>query len=105
MTPFDSLVALASDLYPWLPVRLLLRHRMDVADAVAKTAAPVAFIAAEDDRIVPPRRTAALRRSATELVLDRVVAGAGHIDIYDHREDAAAMREALDLIEAADERQ
>ena len=103
VTPFDSLVALAGDLYPWLPVRPLLRHRMDVADALAKIAAPVAVIAAESDRVVPPRRTAALRRAANGLVLDRVVAGAGHINIYDHREYVAAMRKALELIEAVGE--
>jgi len=27
VTPFDSIEALAGDLYPWLPVRQLLRHR------------------------------------------------------------------------------
>lgn len=43
VTPFDSLQALASDLYPWLPVRLLLRHRMDVANALAQSSAKVAI--------------------------------------------------------------
>lgn len=43
VTRFDSLQALASDLYPWLPVRLLLRHRMDVADALAQSSAKIAI--------------------------------------------------------------
>jgi pimeloyl-ACP methyl ester carboxylesterase len=101
VTPFDSLAALAGDLYPWLPVRLLLRHRMEIAGELGITSAPVAVIAAEQDRIVPPRRTEALRRSLDELVLDRVVPGAGHNDIYDRHEYAEAMREALALMEAA----
>ena len=98
VTPFDSLVALAGDLYPWLPVRLLLRHRMDVADTVARSSAKVAIIAAAQDEIVPPRRTAALRGASEDVVLDRVIAGVGHNDIYDSEEFTGAMRKALLLI-------
>lgn len=99
VTPFDSIEALASDLYPWLPVRLLLRHRMDVANAVARSSEKIAIIAAEQDKIVPPRRTEPLRRSATNVVLDRVIEEAGHNDIYDSEKFVAAMRTALRLIE------
>jgi hypothetical protein len=35
VTPFDSLEALARDLYPWAPVGLLLRHRMPTVDSCA----------------------------------------------------------------------
>jgi uncharacterized protein len=103
VTPFDSIEALAGDLYPWLPVRLLLRHRMDVAAAVERSSAKVAIIAAELDNVVPPRRTEALRRSTTDLVLDRVIPGVGHNDIYDSEDFIETMREALSRIEAPDE--
>lgn len=99
VTPFDSLKALASDIYPWLPVRLLLRHRMDVASALDRSSGKVAIIAAEEDRIVPPRRTEPLRRSSADVVLDRVIPGVGHNDIYDSDEFVEAMQEALFLIE------
>lgn len=102
VTPFDSIEALAGDLYPWLPVRLLLRHRMNVADAVDRASAKVAIIAAEQDDIVPPRRTDPLRRTSTDLVLDRVIPGVGHNDIYGSKDFAEALREALSLIEDQD---
>ncbi|RDC68016.1 hypothetical protein DLJ49_20520 [Rhodovulum sp. 12E13] len=102
VTPFDSIEALAADLYPWLPVRLLLRHRMDVADAIARSSTPVAIITAERDDIVPPRRAEALRRAAPDLVLDRVIPGVGHNDIYNNRHFVEAMREALSLMEHQD---
>ena len=102
VTPFDSIEALAADLYPWLPTRLLLRHRMDVAGALARSSASVAMISAERDDIVPPRRTEALRRSASDPVLDRVIPGVGHNDIYDSAQFVEAMREALSLIERRD---
>jgi pimeloyl-ACP methyl ester carboxylesterase len=99
VTPFDSLEALAREHYPWAPVGLLLRHRMEIADALAVSSAPVALIAAESDDIVPARRTDPLRRSAGNLVLDRVILDAGHNDLYDRAEFKRAMREALSLIE------
>lgn len=99
VTPFDSVEGLARDLYPWLPVRLLLRHRMDVAGALGRTSAKVAIIAAEEDEIVPPRRTEPLRRASENTVLDRVIPGVGHNDIYDSDAFTEAMREALSLIE------
>ncbi|MEM0946223.1 MAG: alpha/beta fold hydrolase [Pseudomonadota bacterium] len=100
VTPFDTLMALAREHYPWLPVRLLLRHRMDVAGSVADVPGAVAVIAASNDTVVPPRRTVAVRKSARQLVVDRVIAGAGHNDIYDRAEFSRAMQEALALIEA-----
>ena len=100
VTPFDSLKALARAHYPWAPVGLLLRHRMDVAGAVAASPAPMALIAAERDTIVPPDRTEPLRRAAETLVLDRTIAEAGHNDLYGRPEFATALREALARIEA-----
>lgn len=101
VTPFDSLLAMAQAHYPWLPVRWLLRHRMEVAEAVARVTAPVALIAAGRDRVVPPERTAPLRQAARRLVADITVEGAGHNDLHDRPEHAAALRRALQAIAAA----
>jgi len=103
VTPFDSIEALAADLYPWLPVRLLLRHRMDVEGALALSSGKVAIITAERDEIVPPRRAEALLRASPDLALDRVIPGVGHNDIYNSRHFVEAMREALSLMEHQDE--
>ncbi|MFN4088371.1 MAG: alpha/beta hydrolase [Alphaproteobacteria bacterium] len=100
VTPFDSLAALAADLYPWLPVRPLMRHRMPVADLLREVDAPVAVVAAERDAIVPPRRTAALKPAIRNLVHDETVAGAGHNDLYGMSAFADAMAVALRRIEA-----
>jgi pimeloyl-ACP methyl ester carboxylesterase len=99
VTPFDSLTALAREHYPWAPVGLLLRHRMEVADALAASSAPVAIIAAEMDTIVPSRRTEPVRRAARNIVLDRVIVDAAHNDLYDRAEFHRAMHEALSLME------
>jgi len=53
VTPFDSLEALAQDLYWWAPVGLLLRHRMPTIDFVRGSPVPTALVVAERDTIVP----------------------------------------------------
>ncbi len=99
VTPFDSLEALARDLYWWAPVGPLLRHRMPTIDFVRGLPVPTALIVAERDTIVPPRRSMALRQAVGNLVFEAAV-DAGHNDLYGRPAFAAAMREALTRIEA-----
>jgi hypothetical protein len=101
VTPFDSLWRVAAGHYPWIPVRLLFRHRMEPAEELRGSQVPVAIVAAAEDTLIPPRRTDALRRAIPNLVLDRNIAGAGHNDIYQQPDFHAAMREALRRIDAA----
>lgn len=98
VTPFDSLKAVASGLYPFVPVGMLFRHEMNAAAALKGSRVPTAIIAAEHDSLILPERTAALRRATGRLVYDRVIAGAGHNDIYQRPELAEAMREALGAV-------
>jgi uncharacterized protein len=95
VTPFDSLAAVASDHYPWVPVRLLLRHNMEPATDLRGAAVRVAIIAGGRDTLIPAARTDALRRALVRLVFDRTIPGAGHNDIYDHPTFPDAMHGAL----------
>lgn len=99
VTPFDSLEALAQDLYWCAPVGPLLRHRMPTIDFVRASPVPTALIVAERDTIVPARRSMALRPAIANLVFEGAV-DAGHNDLYGRPAFAAAMREALARIEA-----
>ncbi len=98
VTPFDSLKAVASELYPWLPVGPLFKHELNAAGFLEGSQVPVAIVAAERDEIIPPRRTAALRAVVPNLVHDRTIARAGHNDIYQRSEFREAMGEALDAV-------
>ena len=99
VTPFDSLEALARDLYWWAPVGFLLRHRMPVTDFVRDLPTPTALIVAGRDTIVPARRSAPLRDVIPNLVLDRTI-DAGHNDLYDRKSFVESLREALANITA-----
>ena len=101
VTPFDSLAELSAGHYPWLPVRWLLRHRMEPAEDLRGTRVPVAILAGARDTLVDPARTEALAAAVPNLVYRRTISGAGHNDIYDHGEFRAAMRTALERILAA----
>ena len=101
VSPFDSLEALARGLYPWAPVRWLLRHHMSPAEAVRGLTTPIALIAAGRDTIIAPRRTEAFRRAVPAPVLDRTISGAGHNDLYGRPDFQTAMAEALARIKSA----
>ena len=100
VTPFDSLEAVARDLYWWAPVGPLLRNRMPTIEFVRGSNVPTALITAERDAIAPKRRSAPLRAAIRNLVFERSI-DAGHNDLYDHPDFAQAAREALMRVEAA----
>ncbi len=100
VTPFDSLRAVASDLYPWLPIGPFFQHEIAAADALAGNDVPVAILAAERDEIIPARRTDALRNRVPNLRFDRTIKGAGHNDIYHRGDFQDAMQGALAAVAA-----
>jgi hypothetical protein len=57
VTPFDSLVATAADLFPRLPVRHLLHERWDSAAVAHLLRARVLVVRAGRDAVVRPART------------------------------------------------
>lgn len=57
VSPYDSLRALAAELYPWVPVRWLLRHPFDSLALAPRIEAPLLAITAGADRIIPERRS------------------------------------------------
>lgn len=101
VTPFDSLKAVASNLYPWLPVGPFFEHEIDTVAYLRGADVPIAIIAAERDEIIPAARTTALKPEVSKLVFDRTISGAGHNDIYGRGDFQAALREALAAVTAA----
>lgn len=94
VTPFDSLKELAAHHYPWLPVRLLLRHRMATAETLHGLDLPAAIITAGNDSIVPAARSTPVREAARDLRSDITIA-ADHNDLYGHPGFADALRKSV----------
>lgn len=94
VTPFDSLKAVAQDLYPWLPVGPFFQHEMNSVGSLAGSNLPVAVLAAGRDEIIPRVRTDALRKKISNLAFDRTFP-AGHNDIYYRSDFQESLRDAL----------
>ena len=52
---FTSLPDVGEDLYPWLPVRLLLKYHFNTADKLPKVNASILFLHGDQDQIVPDK--------------------------------------------------
>jgi uncharacterized protein len=52
-TPFDSLLEVAKRHYPFLPIRLMLRHQFDSVGRAPKIQAPLLCLAAQRDEVIP----------------------------------------------------
>lgn len=98
VTPFDSMKAVAQELYPWLPVGLFFEHELPAAADLGGSRVPVAILAAERDEIVSSARTDALRREVSALRFDRTIAGAGHNDLYHRADFQQSLLEALEAV-------
>jgi fermentation-respiration switch protein FrsA (DUF1100 family) len=53
ITPFTSMSALGQQLFPWLPVSLLLQHRFDNLSKAPQINKPVLVLHGTDDEVVP----------------------------------------------------
>jgi pimeloyl-ACP methyl ester carboxylesterase len=60
VSPYDSMVNLVREHYPWLPVGLLLLDRYESYAKAPAIRTPVLIVIAADDEIIPPRRSEAL---------------------------------------------
>jgi len=96
VTPFDSVEALAARLYPWLPVRWLLKDRFDSAAHVARVSAPTLVLTAGRDRVVPAENTRRLiERFPPAQVAHQSIPEADHDDILGDAAYAAALTKFL----------
>lgn len=93
LVPFDSLVAVARDAMPWLPVSLLLRDRWDAAAEAPLVRASTTIVAAAFDDVVPSVHARVLHAAFQPGVAELVV-----VSDLDHNTPisaAAAYRAAL----------
>ncbi|MCC5956024.1 MAG: alpha/beta fold hydrolase [Natronohydrobacter sp.] len=93
VTPFDSLMAVAQQLYPFAPVRLLFRHEMNAVDALSRSSADIRLILAARDEVIPPARAEALAQALPQAQVTRLETG--HNAIYTHPDFVPALRAAL----------
>jgi len=84
ITPFDSMLAVARQHYPTLPVGWLLRHPFRSDRHLADYREPVLIIRAANDQAIRPERTKALIEALHTSVHEVVIPDAGHNDLQDY---------------------
>ena len=81
VTPFDSVVGVARQHYPFLPVGLVLRHRFDSLALAPSIKAPALFLISGRDRLIPPDLSFKLARAWGGPVQTVLIEQTGHNDI------------------------
>jgi uncharacterized protein len=80
--PFTSVVTLAAQIYPYLPVRLLLSDRYETDKVIAQVKVPVLILHGEHDRVVPVAMGRVLAGMANEPKKLVTFPNGGHSDLY-----------------------
>jgi len=97
MTPFDSLLGIAAEQFPYLPVRWLLEDRFESGRFASSISAPSLLIAAEHDEVIPRWSTELLRtRFSPGVATYAVVPGEGHNSIGANPEYGRLLRRGVD---------
>ena len=81
-SPFTSIVDRAAEVYPWLPVGLLLSDRYETREHIRNVKVPLFILHGEADMVVPVAMGRALFALANEPKEIVTLPGAGHGDHY-----------------------
>jgi pimeloyl-ACP methyl ester carboxylesterase len=81
ITPFDSMLSVASRHYSFVPVRWLLRHPFRSDEWAAGVHVPVLVLAADRDAVIPPSHARALFEVWNGPKEFRLLKGVGHNDV------------------------
>jgi len=82
ITPYDSIKAVAQDMYPVYPMSLLLKDNYNSIGNVKKIEAKTFIVMAENDRIIPKKHTLKLIEAfKKEQLTTAVIKNRGHNDI------------------------
>ncbi|MDX2480010.1 MAG: alpha/beta hydrolase [Desulfuromusa sp.] len=86
VSPFDSMMALAKEFYPWVPVSLLLKHPFDSLSLAPSIKVPLLTIIGSRDSIIAPQRSKVLVQAwggKTQLV---EIEGVDHNELGNQRQ-------------------
>ena len=96
VTPYDSILNLAKEQFPYFPVTILLRDKFESWRFVDHVSAPVYLIAAEHDEVIPTLSTRALfqrfQKGKAHLTM---IPGVGHNTIATSPNYVPALRTAI----------
>jgi pimeloyl-ACP methyl ester carboxylesterase len=93
VTPYSSVRALATEVYPWVPAALL-RYPLDTLQSAQGVRGPILLVHAERDELIGLHHAQRLAQALPAARLE-VIRGAGHNDVHAFERYEALMRNAL----------
>lgn len=85
VTPFDSAANVGKKIYPFLPIELILKERLDAAGMAPEITIPTLIVAAADDEIIPSENTGNLVKAFGKTDVEFVsLEGTGHNTVQLH---------------------
>ena len=98
VTPYDSVVNVAAERYPWAPVRWLIKDDYDSVKRMVAVRAPVLVVIAEHDESIPRAHSDALVAAIPGMLRHAIVIPHGtHNDLGDYQRYLAIVRSFLEL--------
>ena len=85
ITPFDSIVNIAKNRYPFLPVEQLVKYKFEEAKWIKQVDAPVNVLLVEHDEMIPKKSIDNLLINIKKLNKKIVISGATHGFIYEYK--------------------
>lgn len=82
--PFTAVVDRAAEMFPWMPVKYLMRDRYLSREVIGSIGAPLLIIHGTSDLLVPISHGEALFELAREPKILKRYQGADHWDLMDH---------------------
>ncbi|RYG59965.1 MAG: hypothetical protein EON60_08775 [Alphaproteobacteria bacterium] len=93
--PIASVRRIAQERYPWVPVRLLLRHPFATEDVIAALTNSTTIIYSPTDGLVPRHHVEDILHTANPSIPLIAVPGTNHVTLILHPETPALIRKAL----------
>jgi uncharacterized protein len=97
ITPWNTLLAVAKDYYPYLPVGWFMKDRYDNAENLRSFSGKIAVVGAERDEVVPVRHAKELFALLPKDKRLWIIKGAGHND-WSMLIDRSKWQEILDFL-------
>lgn len=96
ITPYDSIVGLGAQMYPWLPIRWLAIDTYDSGKFAPAITTATTIIQAQNDEVIPYASTDKLQsRFAPGVAQRAVLQGAGHNNLQNHPSYLETLQKAL----------
>ena len=99
ITPFDSIVSIAKQKYPFIPVGILLKYKFNEAEFVSKTDIPTVVIALKKDDVIPEKSLKNLLKNIKNLKDIIWLDGVTHGRIYEYPQIEKIIKKALDELQ------